>query len=111
MRNYGRIIQDMVNLAIQETDPRRQQHQMVYIARCMRQKNLIWNKDQESSVTRLQEDIEILSNSRLNPHFPEFALRLQPSILGDQQQQQKESRKNNNYDYGRKNNKRKNRRY
>jgi hypothetical protein len=39
MRNYGRIIQDMVLLATNEQDVEKQQAMVIYIAQCMRQKN------------------------------------------------------------------------
>ena len=53
MRNYGRIIQDMVQLAVNELDVEKRQSMIVYIAQCMRQKNAIWNREQESGVERL----------------------------------------------------------
>lgn len=72
MRNYGRIIQDMVQLAVKEQDTERQQAMTIYIAQCMRQKNAQWNKEQESGVERLKEDIAALSNGVLTCDFPAF---------------------------------------
>lgn len=72
MRNYGRIIQDMVQLATKEQDVEKQQAMVVYIAQCMRQKNAQWNKEQESGVVRLKEDIVALSNGVLTCDFPAF---------------------------------------
>lgn len=72
MRNYGRIIQDMVALAAKEQDATRQHQMTIYIAQCMRQKNAIWNKEQESGTERLKEDIMTLSNGALRCDFPEF---------------------------------------
>ena len=72
MRNYGRIIQDMVQLAVKEQDTERQQAMTIYIAQCMRQKNAQWNKEQESGVERLKEDISALSNGVLTCDFPAF---------------------------------------
>ncbi len=72
MRNYGRIIQDMVALAAKEQDATRQHQMTIYIAQCMRQKNAIWNKEQESGTERLKEDIMTLSNGVLRCDFPEF---------------------------------------
>jgi hypothetical protein len=72
MRNYGRIIQDMVQLAAQEQDVEKQQAMVVYIAQCMRQKNAQWNKEQESGIARLKEDISALSNGKLTCDFPAF---------------------------------------
>ena len=72
MRNYGRIIEDMVKLAAAEQDTDKQQAMVIYIAQCMKQKNAQWNKEQESGVHRLKEDIMELSNGVLNCDFPEF---------------------------------------
>ena len=72
MRNYGRIIQDMVQLAVEEQDTEKKQSMVIYIAQCMRQKNALWNREQESGIDRLKEDIHILSNGVLTCDFPEF---------------------------------------
>ena len=72
MRNYGRIIQDMVQLAVQETDMEKRQSMIVYIAQCMRQKNALWNRELESGVERLKDDIQQLSNGALVCDFPAF---------------------------------------
>lgn len=72
MRNYGRIIQDMVALAAKEQDPVLQHQMTIYIAQCMRQKNAIWNKEQESGTERLKDDIRALSRGVLTCDFPEF---------------------------------------
>ena len=72
MRNYGRIIQDMVQLAVQEEDLEKRQSMVVYIAQCMRQKNALWNREQESGVERLKEDISVLSQGKLQCDFPEY---------------------------------------
>ena len=77
MRNYGRIIQDMVQLATKEQDEENRKAMTIYIAQCMRQKNAQWNKEQESGVERLREDIAVLSNGALNCDFPEFEEMLQ----------------------------------
>ena len=72
MRNYGRIIQDMVQLAVREEDTEKKQAMVVYIAQCMRQKNALWNKENESGIDRLKEDISVLSGGALRCDFPEF---------------------------------------
>lgn len=72
MRNYGRIIQDMVQLAVNEPDSEKRQSMIVYIAQCMRQKNATWNRELESGVERLKEDISVLSNGLLSCDFEEF---------------------------------------
>lgn len=77
MRNYGRILQDVVAYASTIEDERERQAMTVYIAQCMRQKNLIWNRDQETGFARVKSDIERLSDGRLSCDFPEFDLMLQ----------------------------------
>ncbi len=72
MRNYGRIIQDMIAYACTIEDKAEREALVVYIAQCMRQKNLVWNKDQESGMARVEEDIERLSNGVLNGDFEAF---------------------------------------
>lgn len=72
MRNYGRIIQDMVQLAVEEQDVEKQQSMVVYIAQCMRQKNAAWNRELESGIDRLKEDISALSHGKLTCDFPAF---------------------------------------
>lgn len=72
MRNYGRIIQDMVQLAAKEQNTEKRQAMTIYIAQCMRQKNAQWNKEQESGIDRLKEDLRVLSNGALEGEFAEF---------------------------------------
>jgi hypothetical protein len=72
MRNYGRIIQDMVQLAVEEHDVDKKQAMIVYIAQCMRQKNAAWNREQESGVDRLKDDITVLSHGQLSCEFEAF---------------------------------------
>jgi hypothetical protein len=98
MRNYGRIIQDMVLLATNEQDVEKQQAMVIYIAQCMRQKNAQWNKEQESGIDRLKEDISVLSNGVLTCDFPEFEdvmqkLSMRPMVLSDRQNNQKKKKK------------------
>ena len=97
MRNYGRIIQDMVQLAVNELDVEKQQAMVVYIAQCMRQKNAIWNREQESGIERLKDDISVLSHGALKCDFPEFdemmkRLALRPMQI-DRQMMQKKKKK------------------
>ena len=72
MRNYGRIIQDMVQLAVGEQDIAKKQAMIVYIAQCMRQKNATWNRELESGVDRLKDDIATLSHGQLSCDFEAF---------------------------------------
>ena len=66
MRTYGRIIQDTIEYACTLTNDAERQALTLYIAQCMRQKNLVWNKDQESGIERIKNDLHILSNGRLD---------------------------------------------
>ena len=65
MRNYGRIVQDMMQYAA--TLPAGQERDSLegYIAQCMRQRNLVWNRDQEAGINRVKEDIIRLSDGKL----------------------------------------------
>ena len=76
MRNYGRIIQDMVTVACTEEDAAKRQQMIIYIGQCMRQKNTIWNKDQDTSFERVKSDLAVLSNGRLDTSFPELEAEL-----------------------------------
>ena len=98
MRNYGRIIQDMVQLAVDEQDVEKKKTMIVYIAQCMRQKNALWNREQESGVERLKDDISVLSHGVLRCDFPEFdemmrRLALRPMPTPDRQMMQKKKKK------------------
>ena len=65
MRNYGRIVQDMVRYASGMEPGLERDSLEVYIAHCMRQRNMLWNRDQESGVQRIREDIMRLSEGKL----------------------------------------------
>ena len=98
MRNYGRIIQDMVQLAVDEHGVVKSATMIVYIAQCMRQKNALWNREQESGVERLKDDISVLSHGVLKCDFPEFdemmrRLALRPMPTPDRQMMQKKKKK------------------
>lgn len=92
MRNYGRIIQEMVRVASDEQDKDTREKMTIYIARCMRQKNTIWNKDQETGIARLKEDITILSDGRLDCEFADF----ETEVAKNPPLQQQASGKKNN---------------
>lgn len=72
MRNYGRIVQDMISYACSLPQGQERESLEVYIAHCMRQRNLVWNKDQEAGVARVREDIRRLSNGQLTCDSPAF---------------------------------------
>ena len=65
MRNYGRIVQDMIAYATTLEPGIERDSLEVYIAHCMRQRNMVWNRDQESGIARVKEDILRLSNGQL----------------------------------------------
>jgi hypothetical protein len=44
----------------------------LYIAQCMRQRNLVWNRDQEAGLQRVREDIIRLSDGKLTCDSPAF---------------------------------------
>ena len=72
MRNYGRIVQDMIGYACSLPQGQERDSLEVYIAHCMRQRNLLWNRDQEAGVARVREDIRRLSDGRLTCDSPAF---------------------------------------
>ena len=65
MRNYGRIVQDMVAYAASLPAGQERDSLEIYIAQCMRQRNLAWNRDQEVGLSRVKEDITRLSEGKL----------------------------------------------
>lgn len=73
MRNYGRIVQDMIGYASQMAPGQERDSLELYIAQCMRQRNLVWNRDQEAGLNRVREDILRLSNGKLTCDSPLFA--------------------------------------
>ena len=72
MRNYGRIVQDMVSYACTLPAGKERDSLEIYIAQCMRQRNLVWNRDQEAGIQRVREDIRKLSNGQLTCDSPAF---------------------------------------
>ena len=72
MRNYGRIVQDMIAYACTLTNAQERESLELYIAQCMRQRNLVWNRDQEAGINRVKEDIIKLSNGLLRCDSPAF---------------------------------------
>ena len=72
MRNYGRIVQDMIGYASQLPEGQERDSLELYIAQCMRQRNLVWNRDQEAGLARVREDIRKLSDGKLRCDSPAF---------------------------------------
>lgn len=94
MRNYGRILQDMVNYACAIEDESQRQALTMYIAQSMRQKNVVWNKEQDANLHRVKEDIARLSDGKLNCEFPEFeALMQRPLPQLNKMPQKKKNKK------------------
>ncbi|MBO5618734.1 MAG: DUF4290 domain-containing protein [Paludibacteraceae bacterium] len=65
MRNYGRIVQDTIAYATTLEPGVERDSLEIYIAQCMRQRNLVWNRDQETGLARVREDIIRLSDGKL----------------------------------------------
>ena len=65
MRNYGRIVQDMIAYAATLPAGKERDSLELYIAQCMRQRNLVWNRDQEAGMNRVKEDLIRLSDGKL----------------------------------------------
>ena len=65
MRNYGRIVQDMIAYATTLSPGVERDSLEVYIAHCMRQRNMLWNRDQEAGISRVRDDLRRLSNGPL----------------------------------------------
>ena len=94
MRNYGRIVQDMIQYACTISDQKERESLELYIANCMRQRNLIWNRDQESGLNRVREDIIRLSDGRLTCDSEAVQrLMAQPNILQQSNNNQKRRKK------------------
>ena len=77
MRNYGRIVQDMIAYAAELPAGKDRDSLEVYIAQCMRQRNLVWNRDQEAGMARVKEDIIRMSNGKLRCESPVFEQMMQ----------------------------------
>ena len=90
MRNYGRIVQQMIQYACSLTDTKERESLELYIANCMRQRNLVWNRDQESGLNRVKEDIIRLSDGKLTCSSAAFQkLMAQPMMLQNNQQRRR----------------------
>ncbi|MBR2166602.1 MAG: DUF4290 domain-containing protein [Paludibacteraceae bacterium] len=72
MRNYGRIVQDMIAYAASMPAGVERDSMELYIAQCMRQRNLVWNRDQDAGLLRVREDIQRLSDGKLRCDSPAF---------------------------------------
>lgn len=90
MRNYGRIVQDMIRYACSLPQNKERDSLEVYIAQCMRQRNLVWNRDQEAGINRVREDIIRLSGGQLTCDSEAFhRLMAQPNSMPNQPKKKK----------------------
>jgi len=89
MRNYGRILQDTIEYACTLSDKNERQALTAYIAQCMRQKNIVWNRDQESGLERIREDLHTLSNGRLDEEIATISFDGQQNQIQGQQKKKK----------------------
>jgi hypothetical protein len=89
MRNYGRILQDTIEYACTLSDKNERQALTAYIAQCMRQKNIVWNRDQESGLERIREDLHTLSNGRLDEEIAAISFDGQQNQIQGQQKKKK----------------------
>ena len=90
MRNYGRIVQDMIAYAAKMEPGLERDSLEVYIAQCMRQRNLVWNRDQEAGLHRVREDIIRLSEGKLPCNSSAFErLMAQPNAPMGQKRKKK----------------------
>ena len=95
LRNYGRIVQDMIAYASTLPNGKDRDALEVYIAQCMRQRNLVWNRDQESGINRVREDIIRLSDGQLRCDSPIFErLMAQPNQSMGNNQKKKKNKNN-----------------
>ena len=90
MRNYGRIVQDMIAYAASLAPGLERDSLEVYIAQCMRQRNMTWNRDQEAGLARVKEDIIRLSDGQLRCASAAFErMMAQPNAIGAGQKKKK----------------------
>lgn len=66
MRNYGRIIQDLIAYTVDLPQGERRDTLTRTLATAMANRNLMWNRDQETSVQRVIRDMQVLSDGALS---------------------------------------------
>ena len=72
-RHYGRIIEDMIEMAVNEPDQQKREQLTILIANRMRQNFQTWNKDVIDR-EHIEADIRVLSRGRLTCNFEGFYL-------------------------------------
>ena len=70
-RYFGRLIEEMIQQACNETDPQRRQQAILFIASRIRYNYFLWNNDVVSK-DHVRADILSLSHGALNCDFPDF---------------------------------------
>lgn len=80
MRNYGRVLQDLIAYAVSLPEGEQRQALATTIAQTMASRNLLWNSDQETSPDRVLRDMETLSEGRLVLPLEQFeAMGIRPT--------------------------------
>ncbi|MBR3565503.1 MAG: DUF4290 domain-containing protein [Paludibacteraceae bacterium] len=87
--HYGRIVELMINNAIEETDTEKQHEKIITIANVMKRNLIVFNKDQDVSEQRIKNDIRDLSGNRLNTDFESFRLFETNELVQDSKKQKK----------------------
>ncbi|MBR1929640.1 MAG: DUF4290 domain-containing protein [Paludibacteraceae bacterium] len=91
-RHYGKILTEMIDEAAKESDKEKQKAMIVMIANRMKQDALLWNSDNVED-SHIKNDIEKLSEGKLNCDFEEFRLTNSKSLVQGQSQQGKGNQK------------------
>lgn len=87
--HYGRMIDLLVQHAIEEQDSGQQNYQINIIANIMKRDLLVFNKDQDVSAERIEHDLQQLSNGRLSTHFEGFRLANNNELVSDSKKNKK----------------------
>lgn len=87
--HYGRMIDLLVQHAIEEQDSGQQNYQINIIANIMKRDLLVFNKDQDVSAERIEHDLQLLSDGRLSTHFEGFRLANNNELVSDSKKNKK----------------------
>lgn len=83
LRHYGKLVEDMIAKAIEESDEQKQHFLINRIANRMKYTYLTFNKDQVDP-ERIKSDLELLSGGRLSCDFEGFHLLHGWQLLGSE---------------------------
>ncbi len=89
LAHYGRIIDTLIQNAIEQQDIEQQHFQINIIANIMKRDLLVFNKDQDVSGERIEHDLQQLSNGRLSTHFDGFRLANNNELVNDNKKNKK----------------------